>query len=169
METNTAFKLLIKNTKFILFILFAQISIFSNAQNKETTFFSDYQTDKTYGGTNSESRNKVTISFSDPKSLTKVGTDFEKLPKGYVTIKYADLNQIKQQIVFLGKHEKTGADIYAIQTNDIGYDIIYVMKAIQKFHGKSYSYMFLLGKTDENNIGGMPKYYTRFHCNLKKQ
>lgn len=150
---------------FILILFLIPISVF--AQNKKFTFFSDYQFDKTYNGSKKEGYRKATISFSDPKALTKEGTEFENLPRGTMIFKFEGLNQIKEEIIYIGKNQ-SGADIYAITNTQTGNDIIYVIKSSHKVGQKTYGYTILLGKSDENNQGGLPKYFTAFHCNITK-
>lgn len=151
--------------KLIIAFLFIPIIVFG--QNKKYTFFSDYQFDKTYDGTNVVNKRKVTISFSDPKSITIEGTEFEKLPKGFIKIKYEDLKEISEEIIFMGRN-KSDADIYSILNSGTGYDVIYIIKSTHKLGQKTYGYTILLGKADENNLGGLPTYFTAFHSNLKK-
>lgn len=152
--------------KNLLLILLA-LPLMLVAQNKKINFFSDYQFDKTYDGTKLEGYKKATIKFSDPKLLTKKDVAFEDLPRGLVTFKFAGLNEINETIIYLGKN-KSNNDMYAITNSETGNDIIYLIKETHKVGKKTYSYTILLGKTDEENMGGLPKYFTAFHCNITK-
>ena len=152
--------------KKILFLLLLLPTIIF-AQNKTTNFFSDYQFDKTYNGTKLEGNKKVTLKFSDPKLLTKENMEFDDLPKGFLTIKFETLKSINETIIYLGKN-KSNNEMYAITNSETGNDIIYLIKETHKVGKKTYSHTILLGKTDENNQGGLPKYFTAFHCNIIK-
>ena len=150
---------------FIIFFFFF-IPVISNAQNKQFTFFSDYQLDKTYNGSKKEGHRKATITFSDPKSNTVEGTEFDKLPTGYITFKFEGLYLEKEDIIFITR--SNGLDIYATLNSPIRNDIIYVSKYTHKVGNKTYDYAILYGKTEENDMWGTPKYSTTFHCNLIK-
>ena len=149
-----------------LILIFFLIPIFSFGQNKQYSFISDYQIDKTYNGSKKEGFKKATISFSDPKLITVDGTDFENLPKGYITFKFEGLSPVKEEIIFVKRFN--GLDAYAITNTQVGNDIIYVSKHTHKVGTKTYDYTIMWGKTEENNMWGTPKNYTTFHCNLKK-
>lgn len=149
----------------LLLFLFL-IPVISFGQNKRFVFFSDYQLDKTYNGSKKEGHRKATITFSDPKLITVEGTDFEKLPKGYMTFKFEGLDQDKEEIIFIKR--SNGLDIYAITNTQTGNDIIYVSKHTHKVGNKTYEYTIMYGKTEENDMWAKPKYYTTFHCNLTK-
>jgi hypothetical protein len=150
--------------KYII-ILFALPTIIF-AQNKKTNFYSDYQFDVTYDGTKLEGNKKVNIVFSDPKKITKEGMQFDELPKGFLSIKFEGLNKIEETIIYIKKI--SNQDIYSITNSETGNDIIYVIKETHKARKKIYSHIILLGKANENNIGGLPKYFTAFHCNIVK-
>jgi hypothetical protein len=148
----------------IILIVFPVMLI---GQNKKINFYSDYQFDKTYDGTKVEGYKKATIKFSDPKLLTKKDMPFDELPKGFAIFRFDGLDEVKETIIYIGKNESND-DIYAITNTETGNDIIYVIKEIHKVGKKTYSHTILLGKSDENNIGGLPKYFTAFHCNIVK-
>lgn len=133
-------------------------------QNTQQKFYSDYQLDKTYNGSKIEGRKKVNISFDDPKPKTKGNEDFKSLPKGIITIKYEGLNEIKNEIVYLGKNE-SNTDIYTITKTQQDYDVVYIIKETHKVGTKNYTHTILLGKADPNNYGGLPLYFTAYHCN----
>lgn len=142
------------------------VPVISFGQNKRFVFFSDYQLDKTYNGSKKEGFKKATITFSDPKLITVEGTDFDNLPKGYVIFKFEGLSQVKEEIIFVKR--MNGLDAYAITNTQVGNDIIYLSKHTHKVGTKTYDYTIMWGKTEENNMWGTPKYYTTFHCNLRK-
>lgn len=146
----------------ILILLFLPLASF--AQKKQFTFFSDYQIDKTYNGSKKVSYHKTTIIFSDPKSITIAGTEFEKLPRGYMSFNYEGLDQFKDDIIFLGS--KSNNDIYAITNSRTDNDLIWVIKGIAKISGKTYSHIIMWGKSDENDLERSPKYATVFFCTL---
>lgn len=150
-----------------LLLLLSAFPILLIAQNKKINFYSDYQFDKTYDGSKVEGFKKATIKFNDPKLLTKKDMAFENLPRGLVTFKFARLNEINETIIYLGKN-KSNNDMYAITNSETGNDIIYLVKETHKVGKKTYSHTILLGKTDEENMGGLPKYFTAFHCNITK-
>lgn len=151
--------------KFLLILLFLPPIIF--AQNKLTNFYSDYQFDKTYNGTKVEGYKKVTLKFSDPKLLTKENMEFDDLPKGFMTVKFEKLKSINETIIYIGKN-KSNNEMYAITSSETGNDIIYIIKGTHKVGKKTYTHTILLEKTDEYNQGGLPKYFTAFHCNITK-
>lgn len=147
-----------------LFFILLFFPIISFGQNKRIKFLSNYQIDKTYNGSKVSGHRKATIIFSDPKSMTKDGTSFEKLPKGYVIFKFEGLDQSKEEIIYLKSMDNQ--DIYAITNSETGNDIIYVMKYRHKIGDKSYTYSVVLGKTNESNLNAPLQYFTAFHCNL---
>ncbi len=151
--------------KLICIILFSPIMVF--CQNKHFTFSSDYQFDKTYDGSKKESRHTATISFSDPKSITVNGADLEGSPKGYMIFKFKGVDSWEEDIVYMGNNSQ-GYDIYAITNTQTDNDIIYVIKSKHKIRTKLYNYTIILGKEDQDNMGGLPKYFTAFHCNMIK-
>ncbi|OAQ43536.1 hypothetical protein A5893_17115 [Pedobacter psychrophilus] len=148
-------------------LLFILLPILTFGQNKKHTYFSDYQFDKTFNGSKVEGHKKVSITFSDPKLITPKNAEFENLPRGYVTFKFEGLNPVTETIVFIGKNGD-GNDIYAITNSNVDLDVIYLVKTVEKIGSKNYSYIILWGKADSNNQGGLPKYFTAFHCNLIK-
>lgn len=149
-----------------LALILLLIPVISFGQNKRYVFFSDYQIDKTYNGSKKEGFRKATITFSDPKLLTVEGTDFENLPKGYMTFKFEGLDQVREDIIFVKR--TNGLDAYAITNTQVGTDIIYVSKHTHKVGNKTYDYTIMWGKAEENNMWGTPKYFTTFHCNLRE-
>jgi hypothetical protein len=88
------------------------------------------------------------------------------LPKGFVTIKYEGLNPIINEIVYIGKN-KSGADIYGITRTNEDYDTLYIIREPHKVKSKNYGYTVLLGKSNPNNLGGLPLYFTALHSNIK--
>lgn len=150
-------------TLVLILLLFPVISF---GQNKRFVFFSDYQIDKTYNGSKKEGFRKATITFSDPKSITVEGTDFDNLPKGFMTFKFDGLDAVREELIYVKR--MNGLDAYAITSTQVGNDIIYVSKRTHKVGNKTYDYTIMWGKTDDNNMWGTPKYFTTFHCNLKK-
>ncbi|PKR31783.1 hypothetical protein [Elizabethkingia anophelis] len=130
-------------------------------------FYSDYQLDKTYSGSRIESRKKVNITIIDPKQLTKQNMSFDDLPKGYITIKYDGLKTITNEIVYIGKN-RSNNDIYTITNTQLDYDILYIIRESHKVKSKNYSYIILMGKSDGNNLGGLPKFFTAYHSNTLK-
>lgn len=142
------------------------VPVISFGQNKRFVFFSDYQLDKTYNGSKKEGFKKATITFSDPKLITVEGTDFDNLPKGFMTFKFEGLDQVKEEVIYVKR--MNGLDAYAITNTEVGNDIIYVSKHTHKVGNKTYDYTIMWGKTEENNMWGTPKYFTTFHCNLRK-
>lgn len=151
--------------KILLILLLLPTIIF--AQNKISNYYSDYQFDKTYNGSKVEGYKKVTLKFSDPKLLTKENMEFDDLPKGFLTIKFENLKSVKETIIYIGKN-KSNNEMYAITNSETGNDIIYIIKETHKVGKKTYTHTILLGKSDENNLGGLPKYFTAFHCNITK-
>lgn len=149
-----------------LFLIMFFVPVISFGQNKRFVFFSDYQLDKTYNGSKKEGFKKATITFSDPKLITVEGTDFDNLPKGFMTFKFEGLDQVKEEVIYVKR--MNGLDAYAITNTEVGYDIIYVSKHTHKVGNKTYDYTIMWGKTEENNMWGTPKYFTTFHCNLRK-
>src|ERR1035437_6936373 len=135
-----------------LFLILLFIPVVSFGQNKRFVFFSDYQLDKTYNGSKKEGFRKATITFSDPKLITVEGTDFDNLPKGYMTFKFEGLDQVKEDIIFVRR--MNGLDAYAITNTQVGNDIIYVSKHTHKVGNKTYDYTIMWGKTEENNMWG---------------
>ena len=133
-------------------------------QNSQQKFYSDYQLDKTYSGSKKEGKEKVTISFDDPKPKTKGNENFNDLPKGFITIKYEGLKEIKNELIYLGKNN-SNADIYSITKTQQDYDVVYIIKETHKVGLKNYTHTILLGKADSDNYGGLPLYFTAYHCN----
>ena len=140
------------------------------AQNKKTNFYSDYQFDKTFDGTKLEGFKKVSIQISDPKLLTKSGIKLEDLPRGFVTIKFDGLDKVTETIVYLKKRSTKTDDMYAITNSETGNDMIFIIKGLHKVGKKSYSHTIVLGGNEDNDNyeGGLPRYYTAFHCNITK-
>lgn len=136
----------------------------STLQNSIYYFYSDSQLDITLNGSRKEGKRNVHISFEDPKPNTKGNEDFDNLPKGSITIKYDGLNPIKDEIVYLGKN-KSNAEIYLITKTQQDYDILYVFTENHKVGDKNCSHTIMLGKANLNNLGGMPLYFTAYHCN----
>ena len=154
-----------------LFILMCGFSLSKYSDSKLniiSEYYSDYQLDKTYGGSRVEDRKQVYITLSDPKNLTKEGMRFEDLPKGYVTIQYEGLNPVKNEILYIGKN-RSNAEIYTVINHQLNYDLLYVIKELHKVGNKNYLYTILLGTGDENNLGGLPRYFTAYHCNTFKK
>ena len=156
-----------KIIKKFLFILLFCVPLVTFGQNRNYKFISDYQIDKTYNGSKKQGREKVLIVVSDPKLMTPKDAELENSPRGAFVFKFDGVSPIKQDVVFMGSNSQ-GHDIYAITHTDTDHDIIYIMKGSNKFGSKTYMYTVLLGKTDINNMGGLPKYYTAFYCNLTK-
>ncbi|MCJ7936143.1 MAG: hypothetical protein MUW56_21565 [Chryseobacterium sp.] len=114
-------------------------------RNRQIQFYSDYQLDKTYNGSRKESRRKATIIMNDLNKPNPLS----------VTIKYE------------GIKNKSAADIYSITKTEQDYDVLYIIKEPHKVGTKNYSCTILLGKSDPNNLGGLPLYFTAFHSNIK--
>ena len=120
--------------------------------------------DKTYNGSKKPGTHKATITFSDPKSMTKEGTPFEKLPTGYMIFKFEGLEQTKEEIIYIKSFQNQ--DVYAILNPQTGNDIIYVIRYNHKVGDKSYTYSIIFGKADDTDFNAPLQYYTAFHCNL---
>lgn len=150
------------------FILICGFSSTKNSDSKLNVlynYYSDYQVDKTYGGSIVKNKRSAYITLSDPKNITKKGMKFEDLPKGYITIKYGQLNPIREEVFYMGKNQNLNADIYTITTNQQDYDLLYIIKNTQRVGNKNYSFIILLGKADLNDIGSAPLYSTAFYSN----
>ena len=150
-----------------IFLILILLPSLISAQNKISTFYSDYQLDKTFDGTRKEGYEKVIIILNDPKFQTTKSMQFADLPNGTIKIKIEGVDIVTETIVYLAK-TKSKNDIYPITHTETGNDILYVIKEIHKVGKKTYSHTILLGKSDEENFSGLPKYFTAFHCNLKK-
>lgn len=147
---------------FILF-LFLFPSITFAQKNKQLNFISDYQ----YNG--NVSHHKLVISFSDPKLITKEGTEFKNRPKGYLAYQFEGLKQSMEQIIFVTNYNSE-TDIYAVINSESGYDIMYVIKSTHKIGNKTYGFTIILGTIGKSNIGEgeLPEYFDAIHCNLTK-
>ena len=110
-----------------------------------------------------EGREKVTISiYNDPKTLTKKNEKFENLPKGVIIIKYDRFEEIRNEVVYLGKNEQN-SDMYAITKTTLPYDIVFINNEIGKKNG--FDSVILFGNANYDNPKEVPKVYTTYFAN----
>lgn len=138
----------------------------SKIKQKVVTFFSDLQSEKTKSGKFLEDRRNVTITFLDPKEASKGITEFDDMPKGYLNIKYEGLNDVYNELIYIGQN-KGGSEIYALTYTTLGFDILYLMKGDYKLNNKTYNTLILIGQSNSANYGGLPLYYVGYYCNVK--
>lgn len=155
----------------IVLLIFSQQAF----AQKQFTFISDYQLDKTCDGSKKPSSRNAVISFTDPKSLASGEPDYENSPKGYMTIKFQGIQSaIWEEVIFISKDKSNpNTDIYAISKTSVDWNIAYVMKHDPKVKGfkplnKFYKYVILMGYDNGKTPGELPQYYTAFYCNLTK-
>ncbi len=163
----------------ILFLLFAIVTFASKTIGqspksfKEYTFTSTYQIDKITNGEVVKGNRKVIIYLQDPLLITNDSTDFIDRPSGQLNIKYEGLDEIKNEIKYLGKFDfgdATNQALYSIVGSQmLGLNVIHeytafvFVKKKMTISGQSFNHIIFMGKFGIE--GGMPKVFTMFCCN----
>ena len=158
----------------LVIVTFASKTIGQSQKSlKEYTLTSTYQIDKITNGNVVKSNQKVTIYLQDPLPLTNDSTDFIYRPSGQLNIKYEGLEEIKNEIKYLGKFDfgdATNQSLYSIvgsQTGGISviheYTAFVFVKKKMTINGQIFNHIVFMGKFGLE--GGMPEVFTMFCCN----